>query len=44
MKITIDRLKEIIKEEIEAADQEPEDKLSGFYKRCNTIKSKTNVE
>ena len=40
MKITIDRLKEIIKEEIEAAEQ-PE-KLSGFTKGA-TQKVKTNV-
>ena len=42
MKITIDRLKEIIKEEIEASDQEGDDKLSGFTKGA-TQKVKTNV-
>ncbi len=42
MKITIDRLKEIIKEEVEAADQEGDDKLSGFTKGA-TQKVKTNV-
>ena len=42
MKITIDRLKEIIKEEIEAADQEGDDNLSGFTKGA-TQKAKTNV-
>jgi len=41
MKITIDRLKEIIKEEIEAAEQP--DKLSGFTKGA-TQKSKTNID
>ena len=43
MKITIDRLKEIIKEEIEAADQEGDDKLSGFTKGASQ-KAKTNVD
>ena len=42
MKITIDRLKEIIKEEIGASDQEVGDKLSGFTKGA-TQKVKTNV-
>ena len=40
MKITIDRLKEIIKEEIEASDQP--DKLSSFTKSA-TQQSKVNV-
>ena len=41
MKITIDRLKEIIKEEIEASDQP--DKLSGFTKSA-TQRSRTAVD
>tara|TARA_R100000458_G_C8230441_1_gene212276 strand:+ start:525 stop:809 length:285 start_codon:yes stop_codon:yes gene_type:complete len=40
MKITIDRLKQIIKEELEAAEQP--DKLSGFT-RGATQRTKTNV-
>ena len=40
MKITIDRLKEIIKEEIETSDQP--DKLAGFTKSA-TQQSKVNV-
>jgi hypothetical protein len=42
MKITKQRLKEIIKEEIEASDQEGDDKLSGFTKSA-TSQSKINV-
>ena len=41
MKITIDRLKEIIKEELGAADQD--DKLSGFTKGATQV-SKVNVD